>query len=327
MIATVLMLVGGLVALLVGGELLVRGAVGLAERAKVTPLMIGLVIVGFGTSMPELVTSVEAAMAGSPAIAWGNIVGSNIANTLLILGAAAVLAPIVVRQGVALRDAGVAVAASLILLAVVAAGAAASWLGFVMIGLLAAYVAFCYREERRHAPAVIHNAPYDRSAALELSDSHLHSPGGGWTRPVLLTLAGLALLIVGGRFLVTGALDLARLAGMSETLIGLTIVAVGTSLPELVTSLVAARKGEAEVAFGNVIGSNIYNILGIGGVTMIVAPAGVPSALLPYDLGIMLASALAVFLFVWIARSITRGIGALLLLGYAAFTALAVAQG
>ena len=140
MTITLLSLVGGLVALLVGGELLVRGAVGLAERAGVTPLIIGLVIVGFGTSMPELVTSVEAALAGSPAIAWGNIIGSNIANTLLILGAAAVLAPLAIRQGAALRDTGVAVTASLFLVVVAASELHSSLLGLAMISLLVCYV-------------------------------------------------------------------------------------------------------------------------------------------------------------------------------------------
>lgn len=327
MTITLLSLVGGLVALLVGGELLVRGAVGLAERAGVTPLIIGLVIVGFGTSMPELVTSVEAALAGSPAIAWGNIVGSNIVNTLLILGAAAVLAPLAIRQGAALRDTGVAVAASLFLVVVAASGLHSSLLGLAMISLLACYVTYCYREERRAAPHVLHNAPYDRSVALEMTDTGLHSQAASWTRPVFVTLIGLAILIIGGRFLVTGAIDLARLAGLSETLIGLTIVAVGTSLPELVTSLVAARKGEAEVAFGNVIGSNIYNILGIGGVTTVVAPAAIPSTLLPFDLGIMAASAIAVLAAAWFLRGVNRLLGALLVGGYGAFLIALVTQG
>ena len=324
---TLLSLVGGLMALLVGGELLVRGAVGLAERAGVTPLIIGLVIVGFGTSMPELVTSVEAALAGSPAIAWGNIVGSNIANTLLILGAAAVLAPLVVRQGAAFRDSGVAVVASLFLVFVAVSGLHSSLLGTAMIAMLAGYVAYCYREERRSAPQVLHNAPYDRSVALEMSDSALHMPSASWTRPVVLTLFGLAILIVGGRFLVMGAIDLARLAGLSETLIGLTIVAVGTSLPELVTSLVAARRGEAEVAFGNVIGSNIYNVLGIGGVTMLVAPAAIPSTLLPVDLGIMAASPIAVLAAAWFLRGVNRLLGALLVTCYGAFLFVLLIQG
>ena len=326
MIETIVMLACGLSALLIGGEVLVRGAVGLAERAGVTPLIVGLVIVGFGTSMPELVTSVEAALAGSPAIAWGNIVGSNIANTLLILGGAALLAPLTIRQGPAWRDAGVALAASVVLVAIALADLSGALLGAAMIALLAGYVAWCYREEKRQAPDTVHNPPHDRSAALELTDTHLHQSGlGSWIRPVLLTLAGLSLLIVGGRFLVAGAIDLARSAGLTETLIGLTIVAVGTSLPELITTLVAARKGEAEVAFGNVVGSNIYNILGIGGVTMLVAPDAVPPTLLPFDLGVMVIAALAVLVLVAWRRLISRGAGGVLVVSYCVFLTFLVA--
>lgn len=327
MTGTLLALGLGLAALLAGGELLVRGAVGLAERAGVSPLIVGLVVVGFGTSMPELVTSVEAALVGSPAIAWGNIVGSNIANTLLILGAAAVLAPIALGEGTALRDSGVALLAALGLAGMTFAAVAGPWLGLSMIVALAAYVAWCYREERASAPAIIHNAPYDRSLALEMSDAGLHRERKGWARPVLLTLAGLALLIVGGRFLVTGAIDLARVAGLSETLIGLTIVAIGTSLPELVTSLVAARKGESAIAFGNVVGSNIYNILGIGGVTMLVAPDAIPRALLPVDLGLMAGAAGIVLMLAWLNRSVSRAMGLGLVLAYGGYMALLVARG
>ncbi|OBX19182.1 sodium:calcium antiporter [Erythrobacter sp. QSSC1-22B] len=326
MIVTALMVIGGLILLVAGGELLVRGAVALAERLGVTPLVIGLVIVGFGTSMPELVTSVEAAMAGSPAIAWGNIVGSNIANTLLILGAAAVLAPIAIRQGAALRDTGVALVATLALAGIAWTGLSGLGLGLALLASLIVYVGYCYREERVQAPEVIHNAPYDRSLALELADPTLHQPASpGWLRPVLLTLAGLAVLVVGGRLLVTGAIDLAQMAGLSETLIGLTIVAIGTSLPELVTSVIAARKGEPEVAFGNVVGSNIYNILGIGGVTMMVAPQAIPADLLPFDIGIMALSAVAVMALAWFLSGVNRIAGIALVLGYAAFLALLVA--
>ena len=327
MTLTIISLLGGLVALFIGGELLVRGAVGLAERARVTPLMIGLVIVGFGTSMPELVTSVEAALAGSPAIAWGNVVGSNIANTLLILGGAALLAPIAVRQSAALRDSGMALLASLALLAIASVQIAGIWLGIAMVAALGAYIAYCYREERAAAPASVHNAAYDKATALEMSDAQLHGDAGSWAKPVLLTLAGLVLLVVGGRFLVSAAIELAQLAGLSETFIGLTIVAIGTSLPELVTSLVAARKGETEVAFGNVVGSNIYNILGIGGVTMMVAPLPIPDALLPLDLGLMAISAIAVVVAIALAKGVGRVAGGLFVAGYGLFLAGAVMQG
>jgi cation:H+ antiporter len=327
MTATLLLVAAGLVALLAGGEVLVRGAVGLAERAGVSPLVIGLVIVGFGTSTPELVTSVEAALAGSPEIAWGNVVGSNIANTLLVLGAAALFAPIVVGRGAVLRDTGVASAASLLFAGLAVAATGSIWLGVAMLAGLIVYLGYCYIEERDRAPEAQHNAPYDRSEALEMSDAGLHPARNGWGKPMLLTLAGFALLIVGGQMLVTGAIDLARLFGVSETLIGLTIVAVGTSMPELVTSLIAARKGQPEVAYGNVVGSNIYNILGIGGVTMMFAPAGIPASLLPFDIGVMTAAMLGVFVLVYAVGKVGRASGGVLVLGYAAFMAVAVMQG
>lgn len=325
MIVAIASLVAGLVLLVIGGELLVRGAVGLAEKAGVSALVIGLVIVGFGTSTPELVTSVEAALAGSAAIAWGNIVGSNIANSLLILGAAALIAPLRITTANRWRDPGVAVGATLVLLVLALTGAGGALAGSALIVCLLAYIAWCYREERIAEPDVVHNAPYDRAQALELSDPTLHAQAGGWWRPALFTLLGLAVLVFGGRLLVTGAIDLARLAGLTETLIGLTIVAVGTSLPELVTSVIAARKGEAEVAFGNVVGSNIYNILGIGGATMLLAPGSVPANLLPLDIGLALASAGAILLFAMF-RAIGRLPAFALVAAYAGYLGLLIAK-
>jgi cation:H+ antiporter len=318
MITAIGLVIAGLGLLVVGGELLVRGAVGLAQKAGVSVLVIGLVIVGFGTSMPELVTSVEATLAGSPAIAWGNIVGSNIANSLLILGAAALVAPMAITAANRWRDPGVTVGASVILLLLAVAGYGNAVIGVALLACLMGYITWCYREERSAEPDVVHNAPYDRGQALELADTGLPTKTQSWAKPALFTLFGLAVLIGGGRLLVTGAIDLARLAGLTETLIGLTIVAIGTSLPELVTSVIAARKGEAEIAFGNVVGSNLYNILGIGGATMLLAPGAVPSDLLPLDLGLMLASALAIVLFAWL-RGIARLPAIALLAAYAAY--------
>ena len=318
----------GLVALLVGGELLVRGAVQLASRAGVTPLIVGLVIVGFGTSMPELVTSVEAALLDAPGIAWGNIVGSNIANTLLILGVAALASPIIVHNENYLRDPRIMIAASLGLIAVALTGLGHALVGVTMAGLLAAYIAHCYRQERAavlRTPVEpdpdFHTAPHDKAAALELADPLLPRPqtfgaGNGWLKPIILTLAGLGILIIGGRMLVSGAIDLARMADLSETVIGLTIVAVGTSLPELVTSVIAAVRKQSEIAFGNVIGSNIYNILGIGGVTMMFAPSGIPDDLVNRDFPIMLASSILIIFILMKWRKFGRISGAILVSCY-----------
>tara|TARA_R110000751_G_scaffold2018_14_gene9821 strand:- start:45676 stop:46656 length:981 start_codon:yes stop_codon:yes gene_type:complete len=325
MTTALLLVAAGLVALVLGGDLLVRGAVALAEKAGVSALVIGVVIVGLGTSTPELVTSIEAALAGAPAIAWGNIAGSNIANSLLILGTAALVAPMAIASPNRWRDPLVAVGASAIMLVLAASGAGSAPVGLALLACLAGYIAYCYREERLAQPASVHNAPFDRAQALELTDTHLHDLRNGWPKPILLTLFGLAILIGGGRMLVLGAIDLARMAGLTETLIGLTIVAIGTSLPELVTSVIAARKGETEVAFGNVVGSNIYNLLGIGGATMLFAPGAIPADLLPLDLGVVLASAVIILGFT-LLRGISRIPALALLAGYAAYLAYLVSN-
>lgn len=320
MIFAVIMIIAGLIALVVGGEYLVRGAVALAERARVQPLVVGLVIVGFGTSMPELVTSISAALAGSPSIAWGNIIGSNIANSILILGVTALAAPLAFGSHNSIRDPAVAIAASCMIAVVTVTGAAHQLIGMSALLTLVGYVFWCYREERQAQPAFVHNAPYDRAAALEMLDTRLHQDQGtNWFKPTITTVFGLVVLIIGGKMLVMGAIEIARLAGFSEALIGLTIVAVGTSLPELVTSVIAARKGEIDVAIGNIVGSNIYNILGIGGFTMLVAPAAIPINFLPLDLGLLLASAVLIGLFTIWQRTIGRLVGLSLLICYCGY--------
>lgn len=319
MILTLLTLAIGLAGLLAGGELLVRGAVRLAESAGVSPLIVGLVIVGFATSAPELVASLQAALAGSPAIAWGNIAGSNIANTLLILGSAALMTPIVIRADIASRDTGVALAGSAALVLLAWSGWGATWIGLAMLAALIAYIARCYQEELRDRSVSVPNAPYERAEAAEMKEPPLHASGKGWTIPVLLTLGGLALLVVGGRFMVDAAIELARIAGLSETAIGLSVIAIGTSMPELVTSVMAARKGETEVAFGNVVGSNIYNLLGIGGVTMAIAPAPLPAGLLPWDLGLLTLSAAGLLFVALRWRRVGRSLGGALVLAYTVY--------
>ena len=316
----------GLIALVVGGELLVRGAVRLAERAGVSPLIVGLVIIGFGTSMPELVTSIEATLAGAPGIAWGKVVGSNIANSLLILGASAALAPIVISGPNIMRDPLVAFAASLALVVIAWMGWGHVGIGVSLVSLLFIYIGYCYRQEVASGlpHEEYHDAPHDKAAALEMADTHLYDPSDGWTKPILLTLTGLAILIFGGRLLVTGAVDLARIAGLSETMIGLTIVAVGTSLPELVTSAIAALRKQSEIAYGSVIGSNIYNLLGIGGVTMIFAPLPLPVELISRDLPIMVGSMIVIMLVLLCFRRFGRLLGVALVLAYIMYLALTI---
>lgn len=290
----------GFVALLIGGEFLVRGAVAVAVRARISPLVIGLTLVGFGTSTPELLTSVQAALAGSPGIAMGNVVGSNIANILLILGVAALIAPIAVARDGFLRDGGVVLGASVLCLGLVLWGDLGRGAGTVLVLSLVAYLVWALR-----------------TSAPEAADIPLTAMGVG--PALLLALGGLALTLLGARFLVSGAVSIAATLGVSDAVIGLTIVAVGTSLPELVTSVVAARKGQGDLAFGNVVGSNIFNILGILGVTALVQPLAVPAQIAGFDIWVMLAATVLLIVMAVAGWRIGRAKGMILLAAYAAY--------
>ena len=301
----VLFLVGGLAGLVLGGELLVRGAVAIATRYRVPPLVIGLTLVGFGTSMPELVTSVQAALAGSPGIAVGNVVGSNIANILLILGIAAVIRPFATDPAALRRDGAVLVLATLGVAGLVLSGVVGRVAGTLLVAGLLAYLIWTYaamRGSMRTEPA----APAGLSVPLA----------------ALASAGGLVLTILGARLLVDGAIDLARTFGVSEAIIGLTIVAVGTSLPELVTSVVAARRGQGDIAFGNIVGSNIFNLFGILGATALVSPLAVPEQIARIDIWVLLgATGLMVAACVSGLR-VSRAEGAAMVLGYGAYLGL-----
>jgi cation:H+ antiporter len=312
---TALLIIGGLALLIVGGDIMVRGAVGVATRLGVSPLVIGLTLVGFGTSTPELVTSVQASLAGSPGIALGNIVGSNIANVLLIMGLAALVAPIAVSSPSLKRDGGIMIAAAVLFAALSAVADLSRLTGVVFVFLLIAYVVYSFRQEQ--AAPTDHGAAYGKGeAALEVDEGFRPSRASSMAWSFALAIGGLALVVVGGKFLVDGAVALARGYGISETVIGLTIVAVGTSTPELVTSIVAAARRHSEVAFGNVVGSNIYNILGIAGVTALIAPTAVPPEVVRFDNLVMVGVSLVLFAFAWTGLRIGRREGGLLLSGY-----------
>lgn len=302
----------GLLGLIAGGELLVRGAVAAANRFGVSPLLIGLTLVGFGTSSPELVTSLEAALAGSPGIAIGNVVGSNIANILLILGLAAAVAPIAVAPKAFRRDGAVLVLVSVAAVAVLAGGDIGRLTGLAAVATLAAYVIATYVAERRHHTAA--------AAVYEAEAESLPVPRLGLAAALGLVAGGLVLTVIAARFLVSGAVTLATALDVPDTVIGLTIVAVGTSMPELVTSILAARRGHSDVALGNVVGSNIFNLLGILGVTAMVQPLAVPAEILALDAWAMLA-ATAVLLAVAISGwRISRREGSAMMAAYAAYT-------
>ncbi|MEQ8292420.1 MAG: calcium/sodium antiporter [Roseovarius sp.] len=307
----IVLVLAGLVALLVGGDMLVRGAVALARGFGVSPLLIGLTIVGFGTSAPELVTSLQAAFAGSPGIAIGNIVGSNSGNILLILGIGALIAPIGVAPEVLRRDGSVLLLASLACVGVVFAGNVGRLAGTVFVGALLAYlIATIVIERRRHTAAA---GMYENEADV------LAVPRGTIWRAGLILFAGLAATLLGARFLVDGAIGLAQRFGMPEEVIGLTIVAIGTSMPELVTSVIAARKGQGDVAFGNVVGSNIFNILGILGITAIVSPLAVPESIAGFDIWVMLAATVVFLVFARTGWRVGRREGAALVTAYVVY--------
>jgi cation:H+ antiporter len=317
---TISLLLGGLILLALGGELLVRGAVRLAERMGVSPLLIGLTLVGFGTSTPELVTSVQAALIGSPGIAVGNVVGSNIANILLILGIAALLSPVRVGSAALRRDGVLVVATALLVVAIGPTLPLGRAVGALLVAGLVAYLIYAWRTERTGTDG--HCAAYGKAEAFEGTHPTLHARPEGTGALLLalgMALGGLVVVVFGGRLLVDGAVGLARGLGISETVIGLTIVAVGTSMPELVTSVVAAARRQSDVALGNVLGSNIYNVLGILGVTALIAPTAVPPEIARFDAPVMLGVSLLLLAFAWTGLRIGRREGGALIAGYAAY--------
>lgn len=318
---TFLMLILGLALLFVGGELLVRGAVRLAGGLGISPLVIGLTVVGFGTSTPEMVTSVQAALANTPGIAIGNIVGSNLANILLILGLSALVYPIVVNSAALKRDGIVLLGVAILFAALSAMIPLGRIVGAMFVFALIAYIVLVIRLERQ-ASGPDHGAVYDKAKALEEADPSLMPVSTKAESPVLslaFCIGGLALLVFGGSMLVNAAVTIAEQWGISQTVIGLTIVAIGTSLPEMVTSLIAAFRKQADVAFGNIIGSNIYNVLGIGGITALIAPLNVPAEIVSFDNPVMVVASVLLVVFAWTGLRIGRREGGFLLAGYGGY--------
>lgn len=310
----VLFLLLGIVLLTAGGEALIRGAMAAARRLGVSPLLSGLVIVGFGTSAPELVVSVDAALSAQPDIAIGNVVGSNIGNVFLILGICALITPLSVRPLALRRDAVVVVGASILFLALAGGSALGRTDGFVFLAGLLAYLGWAYWSEQFHA------APSGEVHKAEGEELGKVPESVAWT--VAAVVAGLALLIAGSQVLLRGAVGIAEGLGVSEAVIGLTLVAVGTSLPELSISVIAALRRHADVAVGNVLGSNIFNILGILGVSALLQPLPVPARVLQFDQWVMLGAALLVTWFLYTGRRLSRLEGGVLLACYGIYLVL-----
>ncbi|MBL8342780.1 MAG: calcium/sodium antiporter [Rubrivivax sp.] len=313
---TLLMFLAGLACLVVGAEALVRGASRLALSFGISPLVVGLTIVAFGTSSPELAVSVGAALEGNTDIALGNVVGSNILNVLLILGLSALITPLVVNIQLIRQEVPIMLGASLLLLALGLDGRIGVADGALFTALMAGYTMFLLVQSRRES----------QSARDEYAAEVKPAAPGGWDArlPVqlLLIAAGLALLVLGAQWLVDASIQFAKAMGVSDVVIGLTVVAAGTSMPELATSVMAAMKGERDIAVGNVVGSNTFNIFGCLGLSALAAGSGglaVPAAVLNFDLWVMLAVALACLPVFMTGREIARWEGGLFVAYYAAY--------
>lgn len=313
---TIVQFIAGFVLLLFGAEFLVRGAVSLARRLNVSPMIIGMTIVAYGTTAPELVVSLQAAIDGLPGISVGNVVGSNIANILLILGVSAVIFPIVVNPRALYRDAAMMGGSALLFAALAFSGRIERWQGALMVILLIGFSLYAFRTERKRGKA---NDPGDLPE--ELADEFKDAPQATWLS-ILSVVGGITAVVAGAKLLVTAAVFTARTLGVGEEIIGLTIVAVGTSLPELATATVAALRKHSEVAVGNIMGAGMYNLLAIMGLVAIAAPIPVPPQILAFDLWFMLA-ATALLLFLLLSRNgLNRPVGALFLVGFVAYSTL-----
>ncbi len=318
-IVTIVLFVLGLGLLIGGAELLVRGASQLAAAAGITPLVIGLTVVAFGTSSPELAVSLSSAWAGQSDLALGNVVGSNIFNVLAILGISALITPLVVAQQLIRLDVPLMIGLSVALLLMSLDGTIGRLDGVLLVAGMVAYVAFSVVQSRKETKAIQQEYSEDLPAPAPRTATQLAMQIG-------LVVAGLALLVVGSRWLVNGAVSFAQLLGVSELVIGLTIVAAGTSLPEVATSIIAALRGQRDIAVGNVVGSNIFNILGILGLTALTAPAAIAVApsMLTFDIPVMIAVALACLPIFFTGNTIARWEGGVFLAYYVAYTAFLI---
>jgi cation:H+ antiporter len=297
---TYLLFLAGLVALFFGGEYLVRGASDIARRMNLSPMVIGLTIVGFGTSAPEMLVSVEAALEGAPAIAIGNVLGSNIANILLILGISAAVAPLIIPVRKLWRDLGFMLAATATVWVMLLDGEVTRLDGGILIAGLGIFLATAFLTGEGGA----------EEGALP--------PAPMW-KALAYTLGGLVVLVIGARLLVDSATEIARAFGVSEAVIGLTIVAVGTSLPELATSVVAALRKQTEIAVGNVVGSNVFNLFGILGITALVAPIPAEPRFAALDMPWVAGTAVGLTVLAFALKGLPRVAGVVLLGTYGAY--------
>ena len=319
---TIVALVVGIAGLVGGAELLVKGAATIASSFGIAPVVIGLTVVAFGTSAPELAVSVSAAFGGNADVAFGNVIGSNIGNILLILGASAVVGGLAVQQRIVRFDIPLLIVVSVVAMVMSLDNTIGRVDGVILFGGIVAYVAWLVRETRVERADVIE----------EYTESVTALEGAAVGRPTwfsaALVIVGLTVLVVGSQLLVNAATDIAESAGISDLVIGLTVVAIGTSLPELATSILAAVRGQRDIAVGNVIGSNLFNLMSVLGLTSIVSSDGIPvsDSSLRLDFPVMLAATIVLVPIVWNGARIRRWEGLVLMGFYAAYVAYLVSD-
>jgi cation:H+ antiporter len=306
-VVTVLLFVIGLALLILGADLLVRGAARLAAAVGLSPLVIGLTVVAYGTSSPELAVSAQASRTGQADLALGNVIGSNIFNVLFILGISALICPLIVSSQLVRLDVPIMIGASGLTFLLALDGRLSRVEGILLLFLIAAYTGYLIRQGRRKPSPRVATSPKRRSGSIPVQ--------------IGFVLAGLAVLVLGSRWLVNGAVEIAEALGVSRIIIGLTVVAVGTSLPEIATSVVASIHGEREMAVGNVVGSNIFNLFGVLGLAIVVSPSGigVPGGVLAFDLPVMLVVAVACLPIFFTGRLVARWEGGLFVVYYLAY--------
>lgn len=309
-----LLFIAGLLLLIIGAEILVKGASRLASAMRISPLVIGLTVVAFGTSSPELAVSIKSILSGQESITLGTIIGSNILNVLFILGISALILPLMVSKQLLRLDVPLMIVLSVVVLLFSLNGIISFAEGVILTGGLLIYIIFLIVQSRRDEK---------QKPDLKQNESHGITPDvKNWVVNLVMVAGGLALLMFGSRWFLDSAISIAQALGVSEIIIGLTIVAAGTSMPEVVTSILAAIRGEREIAVGNVVGSNIFNLLGVLGISSLVASSGlkVPISFISFDIPVMIAVAFACLPIFFTGGIISRKEGALFLLYYLFYT-------
>jgi cation:H+ antiporter len=320
-----LQLAGGGLLLYLGAEWFVGGASALALALRIPQILVGLTVVAYGTSAPEIIVGMQAALAGHGDVALGNVIGSNIANIGLILGAAALVNPARVDGALRRRELPVLIASTLFVPVLLLDGLLSAWEASALVIVAVGYTAWMIRAARN--AAVVASGQSDAAAATDAAKAAGAPATAGKARAGVTAAVGLLILLLGGNLFIEGAVSVARLLGMSDRLVGLTIVAVGTSLPELVTSLIAAGRGHSDLAVGNVVGSNIFNILLCLGASGLAGSIQVPFAVIVPDVAALLLMTMMGAVFIRTERTISRSEGAVAVALYATFTAVTLARG